>query len=93
VGDEVLALDQDLAVGADSDGAIAALEGEILFGFDDELIGTVRCDSRQGNTDSTQDDPSTLSYRRDPDEDNVAFGYRDGSPGLKHVTRLDFATR
>src|SRR5437773_8436942 len=65
VGDQVLSFNKDLAVFADGDGAGADAEGEGVFGFEEKLVGHLRCPSGCVRSDDTEDDP-LRARRRQP---------------------------
>src|SRR6516225_1954180 len=61
VRDEVLALDEDLAVGAQGDRAFAAFDGEILLGFEDQFFRHFGGGSRSGaRSNPAQDEAAWL---------------------------------
>src|SRR5262249_26973633 len=94
VGDQVLALDEDLAVAAQRDGAVATFECQILFGLDDQLVRGFRsfrrCRGKLAAAYSSENDAAVFRIRT-PQEHSLARGQPEGwaCRRLQEVTQHD----
>src|SRR5437763_1413332 len=75
VGDEVFSLDEDFAVSANRDGAVADAESEGLAGFDEQLVRYTRNSVLHDRRLQCPHDHAFSPHRVYPNEDRTANGW------------------